>query len=99
MTEIGVEAAYVSCGAAGGLAVAAAACIAGSDPEKVRRLPEGEGLKKIFEVAQTVATQPSAKTMAFDPKTHRIYLAAARAKPGQPRSYEPGSFVILVVGK
>jgi L-seryl-tRNA(Ser) seleniumtransferase len=42
---IGVEAAYVSSGAAGGLALSAAACIAGSDPEKIRKLPEGDGLK------------------------------------------------------
>jgi YVTN family beta-propeller protein len=55
--------------------------------------------KGAFAVVQTVKTQPSAKTMALDPKTHNVYLAAARAKPGQPRSYEPGSFVILVVGK
>jgi DNA-binding beta-propeller fold protein YncE len=50
-------------------------------------------------VAQTVATQEGARTMALDPKTHRVFLATARAKPGQRRSYEPGSFVILVVGK
>ncbi len=53
---IGVEAAYVSCGAAGGLAVAAAACIAGSDPEKVRRLPEGEGLKTEFVIQRSHRT-------------------------------------------
>jgi YVTN family beta-propeller protein len=52
-----------------------------------------------FEVVQTVKTQQGAKTMALDPKTHHIYLAAAKAKPGQPRSFEPGSFVVLVVGK
>jgi len=52
-----------------------------------------------FEVAQTVPTQAGARTMALDPKTHNIFLATAKAKPGQRRSYEPGSFVILVVGK
>jgi DNA-binding beta-propeller fold protein YncE len=52
-----------------------------------------------FEVAETVQTQAGARTMALDPKTHNIFLATAKAKPGQRRSYEPGSFVILVVGK
>lgn len=42
---IGAEAAHVSSGAAGGLTLAAAACIAGSDPAKIRQLPDGEGLK------------------------------------------------------
>ena len=37
--------------------------------------------------------------MAFDPKTHNILLVTAKAKQGQRRSFEPGSFVILVVGK
>ncbi len=60
-----------------------------------------------YEVATNVKTQVSAKTVAFDPKTHRLYLSAAtRAaapatpakKAGRP-SYEPGSFVVLVVGE
>jgi hypothetical protein len=37
--------------------------------------------------------------MALDPKTHHLFLATAKAKPGQRRSFEPGSFVILEVGK
>ncbi|MBI2952387.1 aminotransferase class V-fold PLP-dependent enzyme [bacterium] len=53
---LGVEAAYVSSGAAGGLAVAAAACIAGSDPEKIRKLPEGEGLKTEFVIQRSHRT-------------------------------------------
>jgi YVTN family beta-propeller protein len=52
-----------------------------------------------FEVAETVTTEAGARTMALDPKTHNLFLATAKAKPGQRRSYEPGSFVILVVGK
>jgi L-seryl-tRNA(Ser) seleniumtransferase len=39
------EAAYVSCGAAAGLALSTAACIAGLDPEKRARLPYADGLK------------------------------------------------------
>jgi hypothetical protein len=37
--------------------------------------------------------------MALDPKTHNLYLVTAKSKPGQRRSYEPGSFVLLVVGR
>lgn len=61
-----------------------------------------------FSVVQTLATQKSARTLALDPKTHRIYLAAAEfgaapaATTEQPRPRPPmvpDSFVILVVGK
>ena len=31
--------------------------------------------------AQTVRTQKSARTMALDPRTHRVYLAAATLAP------------------
>lgn len=41
---IGVEAAHVTSGSAGGLLLAAAACIAGEDPERIRRLPDTTGL-------------------------------------------------------
>ena len=61
-----------------------------------------------FEVAETVATQRGARTMAIDPKTHNIYLAAAQFSP-QPASAAGGarprptmikeSFAVLVVGK
>ncbi len=39
------EAAYVSCGAAAGLVLSTAACIAGTDPEKQARLPYTNGMK------------------------------------------------------
>jgi L-seryl-tRNA(Ser) seleniumtransferase len=39
------EAAYVSSGAAGGLALATAACVAGTDPAAIRQLPDLTGLK------------------------------------------------------
>jgi len=62
-----------------------------------------------YEVAKTIKTQVSAKTIAMDPKTHRLYLAAATRAPATPggaaakkkggrRGYVPGSFVVLVVG-
>jgi YVTN family beta-propeller protein len=55
--------------------------------------------KDKYEVAETVKTQAGARTMALDPKTHKLYLVTAKARPNQRRSFEPGSFVILVVGK
>ncbi len=41
----GAEAGFVSSGAAGGLLLQAAACIAGSDPVRMQRLPDTEGMK------------------------------------------------------
>ena len=41
----GAEAGFVCSGAAGGLLLQAAACIAGNDPVKMRQLPNTEGLK------------------------------------------------------
>jgi L-seryl-tRNA(Ser) seleniumtransferase len=41
----GAEAGYVTSGAAAGLALAAAACIAGSDPGRISRLPDSDGMK------------------------------------------------------
>jgi DNA-binding beta-propeller fold protein YncE len=60
-----------------------------------------------YEDAGAVKTQPSAKTMAFDPKTKKVFLPAAEyvetpaATPGgrPQRSVKPGTFVVLVVGK
>ena len=60
-----------------------------------------------YEDAGAVKTQPSAKTMAFDPKTKKIYLTAAEFNEAPPaeagqrprRTVKPGTFVVLVVGK
>ena len=57
---------------------------------------KGDGKDK-YEVADNVKTQAGARTMALDPKTHKIYLATAKPKPGERRQYEPDSFVVLVV--
>jgi DNA-binding beta-propeller fold protein YncE len=57
-----------------------------------------------FRVLDTVKTQPSARTMALDPRTHAIYLAAATfatgpapasTAPHQRPPMVPGSFVVL----
>ena len=61
-----------------------------------------------YEVAQTVETARSARTIALDPKSHDVYLVAAQFGPApsptteQPRprpAMVPGSFEVLVVGR
>jgi DNA-binding beta-propeller fold protein YncE len=60
-----------------------------------------------YEDMGAVKTQPSARTMAFDPKTKKVFLSAAEyletpaATPGgrPQRSIKPDSFVVLVVSK
>jgi len=60
-----------------------------------------------FVVLTPIQTQPSAKTMAFDSKTGKIFLPAATvvitpaADPAQKpkRTVTDGTFVVLVVGK
>ncbi len=50
-----------------------------------------------YSPVETVQTQPGAKTLALDPKTHKLFLSAAqRSGSGEP--IQPGSFTILVVG-
>jgi DNA-binding beta-propeller fold protein YncE len=56
-----------------------------------------------FDVAQTLSTAPRARTLAFDPKTRRIYLPTAEFEApkegatGRP-PMKPGTFRIVVVG-
>jgi YVTN family beta-propeller protein len=55
-----------------------------------------------FRAIQTLATQPSARTIAIDPATHRLYLPAARFEklPEGTKERPPmvsGSFSVLVV--
>lgn len=58
-------------------------------------------------VVQTLATERGARTMALDPKTHRVYVAAAKyepppkPQPGVPPQGPkmiPGTFGVLVYG-
>jgi len=53
-------------------------------------------------VVQTLKTEPGSRTMALDPATHKIYLAAAKfdaPAAGQRRGkMQPGSFRILIYG-
>ena len=56
-----------------------------------------------YAVVQLVGTRPGARTMALDAVSHRIYLPSAKLllkATGETRAkYEPGTFVILVVGQ
>jgi DNA-binding beta-propeller fold protein YncE len=61
-----------------------------------------------YRVVDNVKTQYYAKTLALDPKTHRIFLVTAEMgarpapTPEQPRprpAIVPGTFTVLVVGK
>ncbi|HYV24905.1 MAG TPA: hypothetical protein VE969_06675 [Pyrinomonadaceae bacterium] len=88
----------------------------GFDPQaKLIFMSCSEGVLSIFheksaddyEDAGPVKTQPSARTMAFDEKTKKVFLSAAEyvetppATPGgrPTRTMKPGSFVVLVVSK
>ncbi len=53
-----------------------------------------------YESLGDIQTEKSAKTMAFDPKSKRIFLSAAEFEPaaaGQRAKIKPGSFNVLVV--
>ncbi len=61
-----------------------------------------------YTVVQNVPTEKSARTMALDPKTHKVYLVSAQFGPrpeatkDNPRPRPPmvpGTFTLLVVGK
>lgn len=48
-----------------------------------------------YSVIQTLKTQIRARTMALDPKTHKIYLSVADTEPNS-RKAVPGTFKVLV---
>jgi YVTN family beta-propeller protein len=60
-----------------------------------------------YTIAGTITTQPGARTMALDPKTHHVFTVTAKIAPAAPgadqprwrRSYVPGSFVVLEYGR
>jgi YVTN family beta-propeller protein len=61
-----------------------------------------------FSVAENVPTQPGARTLALDAKTHNVYVvtakfgpppAATADNPHPRRTILPDSFVVVVVGK
>jgi YVTN family beta-propeller protein len=61
-----------------------------------------------FELVENITTEPGARTIAVDTRTHKIYLPTAQMKPApaattdnpRPRPQQiPGTFHIVVVGK
>jgi hypothetical protein len=61
-----------------------------------------------FSVVENAATQPGARTMALDPKTHQVYTVTAKfgpALPASPHNPHPrppilsDSFVVLVLAR
>lgn len=96
--------------------IAAGVDFAGFDPDaNLIFFSCGSGTLNIFreksandyEDAGAAKTQPSAKTMAFDPKTRKIFLPAVEyqetpaSEPGKPpqRTMKPGTFAVLIVAK
>src|ERR1043166_9455008 len=88
----------------------------GFDPQaKLIFFSCGEGVLSVFhekspdeyEDMGAVKTQARARTMAFDPKTKKIFLPTADVVEGPPataggrptRTIKPGTFVVLVVSK
>jgi DNA-binding beta-propeller fold protein YncE len=49
-------------------------------------------------VTQTIETAAGSKTMALDPTTHKVYVAAAKPNASGGRGYDPSSFHVLVYG-
>jgi hypothetical protein len=67
-----------------------------------------EDSKDKSSVAENVKTQPRARTMAVDTKTHKVYLpaaqfgpmpAATKETPRRRASMIPNTFVVLVYGR
>lgn len=53
-----------------------------------------------YTAAETVKTRVGSKTMALDPKTHRLFLPAVEYKAGGARPTPvPGTFVVLMFGQ
>jgi DNA-binding beta-propeller fold protein YncE len=61
-----------------------------------------------FQVRESVPTQPGARTLALDEKTHRVFLVTAQfgpppaptaVQPRPRRTIVPGSFMLLVFGE
>jgi YVTN family beta-propeller protein len=83
----------------------------GYDPvRKLAFASNGDGTLTIidgnapYQVLQTVATMPRARTMALDPVSHEVFLVSADAEPGsQPAGkgrpvLKQGTFTLLTVG-
>ena len=58
-----------------------------------------------FRKVESVTTEPGAKTMAFDPKTHNLYVSTAEFEPADPAQKnsrphaKPGTFHLLIYSR
>jgi DNA-binding beta-propeller fold protein YncE len=52
-----------------------------------------------YSVVETIKTKVGSKTMALDPKTHRLFLPSADFKAGGRPTVVPKTFAVLVFGK
>ena len=55
-----------------------------------------------YEPLENIASERGARTIAVDPKTHKLYLPTAKTAPstgGGRASYVPDTFKVLVIGK
>jgi len=58
-----------------------------------------------FELVENITTEPGARTIGVDERTHKIYLPTAKTKPAEPGAANqrpqqiPGTFHVVVVGK
>jgi hypothetical protein len=55
-----------------------------------------------WDVAENIATERGARTIAVDEKTHKVYLPTAKTAPstsGGRASFVPNTFKVLVVGR
>ena len=52
-----------------------------------------------YHVAETVPTQKWARTLALDPKTHRVFLPVGEFPPSGRGAPAPGTFAVLVFGR
>jgi DNA-binding beta-propeller fold protein YncE len=74
----------------------------GSNGEGTLTVVRQDGKDK-YSVAQNITTQRGARTMALDPKSHRLFTVTAEFGPpaeGQRRpTVKPGTFTLLVYGR
>jgi uncharacterized pyridoxal phosphate-dependent enzyme len=79
---LGVPAAFVSSGAAAGLALAAAACIAGDDPARTAALPDTSGLPHIIAMPRA-HRNPYDQCLRIPGAEIREFSGADRTGPGE----------------
>ena len=86
---LGVEAAYVTSSASAGLTLTTAACMAGSDPQRIAQLPDTKGMKfevviqKLHRIGYDQAIRLAGATLVEVPDDGQPPVAAMRAAVGE----------------